>query len=81
MCNSLIYACVTKLTFPFTLYHMLKASGLLVSAYFIHSVREDIYIYINDGSTSLYICKYAVCVCVCCFRFTSYVIFFSSSFI
>lgn len=29
MCNSLIYACVIKLTFPFTLYHVLKASGLL----------------------------------------------------
>lgn len=31
------------------------------TAYFIHSVREDIYIYIYDGSTSLYICRYAVC--------------------
>lgn len=59
-----------KVNFPFTLYHVLKASGVSAStAYFIHSVREGICIHIYICMTVapveiyIYVCRYAVCAC------------------
>lgn len=73
MCNSLIYACVTKLTFSLYIIPFVKGLRLIGVNCLFYTFRQGgyihtyLYIYIYDGSTSLYIyiytyiCRYAVC--------------------
>lgn len=61
MCNSLIYACVTKLTFSLYIIPFVKGLRLIGVNCLFHTFRQGGYIHIYDGSTSLYICRYAMC--------------------
>lgn len=67
VCNSLIYACVTKLTFPFTFYHVFKASGVPTQTCLFYTFRQGGYFYIHTYVTAvnIYVCRHAGCVCVC----------------
>lgn len=81
MCNSLIYACVTKLTFSLYIIPFVKGLRLIGVNCLFYTFRQGGYIhicmYIYDGNTSLYIyihiCRYAVCVFLFSVHFTSYV--------
>lgn len=61
MCNSLIYACVTKLTFSLYIIPFVKGLRLIGVNCLFYTFRQGGYIHIYDGSTILYICRYAVC--------------------
>lgn len=86
MCNSLIYACVTKLTFSLYIIPFVKGLRLIGVNCLFYTFRQGgyIHIYIYDGSTSLYIYIYVDMLCVHFFLFILLVMcvhFFFLSFI
>lgn len=73
MCNSLIYACVTKLTSSLYIIPFVKGLWRIGVNCLFYTFRQGGYIHICDGSTGLYICRYAVCARVFFFFFLLFI--------